>query len=84
MSAIRTATPAALSCSAINCRVFVLPVPVAPATSPCLLTVASGMRTCAVGIDDAVDDDGAQLQGLPVDGIAVRDPLCGTAKPAGR
>ena len=48
-SAINTGTPAALSCSAISCSVLVLPVPVAPATRPCLLTMASGMRICAVG-----------------------------------
>ncbi|CKS35077.1 Uncharacterised protein [Mycobacterium tuberculosis] len=48
-SAISTATPAALSCSAISCSVLVLPVPVAPATRPCRLTVASGMRICALG-----------------------------------
>ena len=44
MSAANTGTPAALSCSASTCRVFVLPVPVAPATSPWRLTMASGMR----------------------------------------
>ena len=49
MSAIITGTPAALSCSAITCSDLVLPVPVAPATRPCRLTVASGMRMRAVG-----------------------------------
>jgi len=34
MSAAKTGTPAAEICSAINCKVFVLPVPVAPATNP--------------------------------------------------
>jgi hypothetical protein len=34
LSARKTGTPFADSCSAINCRVLVLPVPVAPATSP--------------------------------------------------
>ena len=48
-SAITTGTPAAESCSARPCSVFVLPVPVAPATRPCRLTVASGIRTRAVG-----------------------------------
>ena len=48
-SAISTGTPAAESCSAITCSDFVLPVPVAPATRPCRLSVASGIRTCAVG-----------------------------------
>ena len=45
MSARKTGTPAADSCSAISCRVLVLPVPVAPATRPCRLSMASGMRT---------------------------------------
>ena len=44
MSAAKTGTPAALSCSAISCRVLVLPVPVAPATSPCRLSIPSGIR----------------------------------------
>ena len=49
MSAASTGTPAAESCSAISCSVLVLPVPVAPATRPCRLTIASGMRTAASG-----------------------------------
>src|SRR6185503_11316426 len=36
-SAQNTGTPAAENCSAMICRVTVLPVPVAPATSPCRL-----------------------------------------------
>ena len=44
MSAANTATPAALSCSASSWSVFVLPVPVAPATSPCRFSMASGIR----------------------------------------
>ncbi len=44
-SAISTGTPAAESCSAITCRDLVLPVPVAPATRPCRLTIANGIRT---------------------------------------
>ena len=44
MSAAKTGTPWALSCSASSCRVLVLPVPVAPATSPCRLSMASGIR----------------------------------------
>ena len=52
MSGIRTGTPAAESCSAIPCNVLVLPVPVAPATSPCLLNIASGIRTSAAGSTD--------------------------------
>src|SRR4051794_29905372 len=48
-SATTTGTPAAESCSAISCSVLVLPVPVAPAMSPCRLTIASASRTCASG-----------------------------------
>ena len=44
MSAANTGTPWALSCSASSCSVLVLPVPVAPATRPCRLTMASGIR----------------------------------------
>ena len=44
MSAANTGTPAADSCSASSCRVLVLPVPVAPATSPCRLSMPSGIR----------------------------------------
>src|SRR4051794_28971455 len=46
-SATTTGTPCADSCSAITCNVLVLPVPVAPATSPCRLTIASGTCTTA-------------------------------------
>jgi hypothetical protein len=41
-SATRTGTPAADSCSLMSCSVRVLPVPVAPATSPWRFRVASG------------------------------------------
>ena len=44
MSAAKTGTPLALSCSAISWRVLVLPVPVAPATRPCRLSMPSGIR----------------------------------------
>lgn len=49
MSGIITGTPAADSCSASTCRVLVLPVPVAPATSPCRLNIDNGIRTSADG-----------------------------------
>src|SRR5690349_16630873 len=45
MSARNTGTPAAESCSAMSCSVFVLPVPVAPAMSPCRFIIESGMPT---------------------------------------
>ena len=44
MSAAKTGTPTLLRASAISWRVLVLPVPVAPATSPCRLNIDSGMR----------------------------------------
>ena len=49
MSATNTGTPAADSCSAITCSVFVLPVPVAPATRPWRFIMASGTCTTASG-----------------------------------
>ncbi len=49
MSLMKTGTPAADSCSAMTCRLLVLPVPVAPATSPWRFSMASGMRTRACG-----------------------------------
>ena len=48
-SARNTGTPAADSCSAISCSVLVLPVPVAPATRPCRLSISSGIRTPTSG-----------------------------------
>ncbi len=47
MSAANTGTPAELNASASTCSVTVLPVPVAPATRPCRLNMASGMRIFA-------------------------------------
>ena len=49
MSLMKTGTPASLSCSASTWSVFVLPVPVAPATSPWRFIMASGTRTWASG-----------------------------------
>jgi hypothetical protein len=49
MSARKTGTPWADSCSAMTCRVTVLPVPVAPETSPCRFIIAIGSRTGASG-----------------------------------
>ncbi len=46
-SATSTGTPARESCSASSCSDLVLPVPVAPATSPWRFIVASGTRTAA-------------------------------------
>ncbi len=45
MSAANTGQPAAEICSAISCRVRVLPVPVAPAIRPWRLRNRSGMPT---------------------------------------
>jgi hypothetical protein len=49
MSLMNTGTPASESCSASTWSVFVLPVPVAPATSPCRLSIESGTRIGASG-----------------------------------
>lgn len=49
MSATNTGTPAADSPSASTCSVLVLPVPVAPATSPWRFIMPSGMPTTAPG-----------------------------------
>jgi hypothetical protein len=46
-SAVKTATPASESCSAIACRVIILPVPVAPAISPWRFIIRSGTLTTA-------------------------------------
>jgi hypothetical protein len=48
-SATNTGTPCAESCSAMSCSVFVLPVPVAPATSPCRVIMRSATCTVAAG-----------------------------------
>jgi hypothetical protein len=50
MSATNTGTPADESASVMTCSVFVLPVPVAPATSPWRFIIASGRPTCADGV----------------------------------
>ena len=49
MSATKTGVPAAATCSAITCRVLVLPVPVAPAMRPWRLSIASERFTGAAG-----------------------------------
>src|SRR5688500_10966047 len=49
MSLMKTGTPASESCSASTWSVFVLPVPVAPATSPWRFIIASGTRTWRPG-----------------------------------
>ena len=49
MSARKTGTPASESCSAMSWRVLVLPVPVAPAISPCRFIMEIGRATRASG-----------------------------------
>ena len=49
MSLMKTGTPASESCSARTWSVFVLPVPVAPATRPWRFIIASGTRTWTDG-----------------------------------
>ncbi len=70
MSAAKTGTPWALSCSASSCRVLVLPVPVAPATSPCRLSMASGIRIVDVAEVVGVQHQAAELERRPLEGIA--------------
>ena len=48
-SATKTGTPCAESCSAMSCRVFVLPVPVAPAMSPWRVIMRRATCTLASG-----------------------------------
>jgi hypothetical protein len=49
MSATNTGTPCAESCSASSWSVRVLPVPVAPATSPWRFIIATGTLTFGSG-----------------------------------
>ena len=74
MSATTTGTPAADSCSVSTCRVFVLPVPVAPAMSPCRLTIASGTRIRACGYDVPSSRTAPNSRAEPVDSypLAIR------------
>ncbi|MEN9415707.1 MAG: hypothetical protein RLZ62_2011 [Bacteroidota bacterium] len=47
ISMSRLGTPLPASCSAMACRVLVLPVPVAPAMSPCRFMVRRGTFICS-------------------------------------
>ena len=73
MSAAKTGTPAAEICSAINCSVLVLPVPVAPATSPCRFSMLNGMRTTGCWHRRVVLHQDAELDGWLVEGVALDD-----------
>ena len=73
MSARKTGTPAADSCSAISWRVLVLPVPVAPATRPCRLSADERDPDQGVRMGGAIDDHRAELQGGAGEGIARLD-----------
>ena len=73
MSAAKTGTPAAESCSASSCRVFVLPVPVAPATSPCRLSIASGILTGTPVSVRRVHHQATELEGRTLEGVPGRD-----------
>ena len=53
MSATKTGTPARDSWPASSWRVLVLPVPVAPAISPCRLSIASATWTRTSGSSSA-------------------------------
>ena len=75
MSAAKTGTPAALSCSAISCRVLVLPVPVAPATRPCRLSMPSGIRMWVSVSVGGVEHQAAELERRTLERVARRDRL---------
>ena len=62
MSAAKTGTPAVLSCSAISWRVLVLPVPVAPATRPCRLSIAERDPDAGAGERGRVEHQPAELE----------------------
>ncbi len=74
-SATKTGTPALESCSAMPCRVLVLPVPVAPATRPWRLSMPSGTRDDGLRDHGAVVNAAAQVEGRPVRGVGGRDRL---------
>ena len=74
MSAAKTGTPLAASCSARPCSVRVLPVPVAPATSPWRFIMPSGMRICADGDRVAVDER-AEVERRGLERVALDDRL---------
>ena len=72
MSLMKTGTPAADSCSAMTCRLFVLPVPVAPATRPWRFSMATGSAPCR-GIGRALALRGAELDARPFEAVAGGD-----------
>ena len=74
MSAAKTGTPCAESCSASSCRVLVLPVPVAPATRPCRLSIASGIRTWTSASVVGVEHQAAELERRPLERVARPPP----------
>ena len=61
-SATNTETPAAESCSASTCSVRVLPVPVAPAISPCRFAMLSATFTSASWTSCPVEDSLARAR----------------------
>ena len=60
-SAMNTGTPCADSCSAMSCSVLVLPVPVAPATSPWRFIIAQGDLHLALVVHGALVDRAAEV-----------------------
>ena len=72
MSARKTGTPWPESCSAMSCSVFVLPVPVAPATRPCRLSVDERDAHGRIGMRLAVDRRRHRSAGPPLEGVARR------------
>ena len=73
MSAAKTGTPLALSCSASSCRVLVLPVPVAPATRPWRLSIAERDPDVHVGEVVGVEHQAAELERRALEGVARSD-----------
>ena len=63
------------SASASSCSVRVLPVPVAPATSPWRFIIASGIRTAASWCSSPLEHAAAELDRRPVGRVAVGDRL---------
>jgi hypothetical protein len=61
MSAAKTGLPAAAALSARSWSVFVLPVPVAPAMSPCRFSIATGSRTSTPVCDAAGSTKGRPM-----------------------
>ena len=56
----------------MSCSVFVLPVPVAPATSPCRFIVASGIATAASRSSVALVDAAPEVDRVALGRVRAR------------